>query len=327
VTERGARLLADIRAQPDVVRRLEVDPLPRGRRVRLVGHGSSGTAATYGAYVLRLAGVDAAVDSISLAIYYDAAPGFAGSTVLALSQSGETPDVLRYVELARRGGAHTVAVTNVAGSPLAEAADAVVDVGAGAESSIAATKTYTATVAALYLLAGGEQSRLREAADAMAQDVEELAAPAAAVAAELAALRSMFAIARGVELATARETALKTTELAGVAVTALSATEFAHGPFAAAGPRTPVWAVVSDAAGTAPVEAALQRAVAVGAPVVATRRLEGATHVLPVREAPDGRLAPLLSVVPGQLFARELALARGLDPDAPAHLTKVTAVP
>jgi glucosamine--fructose-6-phosphate aminotransferase (isomerizing) len=316
-----------VREQPGVIRRLAVDALPRGKRVRLVGHGSSQTAATYGAYALRLAGYDAAVDSISLAIYYGAEVDYADTVVLALSQSGETPDVLRYVELARRSGAHTVAVTNVADSPLAEAADAVVDVGAGPEAAIAATKSYTATVGALYLLSGGEASLLGETAAAMAQGIEALAAPAAALAQELVGAHGMFVIARGIELATAREVALKVTELCGLGATALSATEFAHGPFAAAGPAVPVWAIASGEAGQPSVEAAVERALSVGAPVVATGAVAGATHALPVPESPEPRLAPLLSVVPGQLFARALAAAKGLDPDVPAHLTKVTAVP
>ena len=122
--------------------------------VRMVGHGSSDNAASYGVYAFGLLPRWTALrDSISLSVYYGAEIDLSGSCIVALSQSGETPDVLAYVERARARGALTIAITNDPHSALGEAAELVLPLAAGEERSIAATKTYTAQVAALALLA------------------------------------------------------------------------------------------------------------------------------------------------------------------------------
>src|ERR671921_2877943 len=131
--------------------------------VRLVAHGSSDNAASYGVYAFGLLpGWAALRDSISLTVYSGARLDLAGSTVLALSQSGQTPDVIAHVERARAAGALTVALTNDPASDLAAAADAVLPLAAGPELSIAATKTYSNTVAALALLAAHAAGRGEE---------------------------------------------------------------------------------------------------------------------------------------------------------------------
>ena len=120
----------------------------------MVGHGSSDNAASYGVYAFGLLpGWTALRDSISLTVYYGAELDMTGCTVLALSQSGRTPDVVDYVERTRRSGAFTVAVTNDPDSALAAAAEAVLPLSAGTEQAVAATKTYMNQVAALGLLA------------------------------------------------------------------------------------------------------------------------------------------------------------------------------
>lgn len=135
-------------------------------------------------------------------------------------------------------------------------------------------------------------------------------------------------VARGVELATADEIALKLTEVAYVSAKALTATGMAHGPVAALEPGFPVWAVAADDPTLPAVAEAVARARDAGAPVIATGaaagRLEGAALTIETPPAGDGLLAPLLSVLPGQLAARALALTKGLDPGAPRHLRKVT---
>jgi glutamine---fructose-6-phosphate transaminase (isomerizing) len=162
----GGTLLAEIREQPEALRRLlehagayaEVAAEARRRRttlVRMIGHGSSDNAASYGVYAFGLLpGWSAMRDSISLSVYYGASVDLTGSCVVALSQSGQTPDVLEYVERARARGAYTVAITNEPDSALAHAAAAVLPLAAGPERSVAATKTYVNQLAALALLAG-----------------------------------------------------------------------------------------------------------------------------------------------------------------------------
>ena len=161
----GSLLLREIREQPAALTRLlehraEYEAVARLARdrgvniVRLVGHGSSDNAASYGVYAFGLLpGWTAFRDSISLSVYYGSEVDLHDSCVVALSQSGRTPDVLEYVDRARARGAFTIALTNESDSPLAESADAVLPLAAGPELGIAATKTYTTQVAALALLA------------------------------------------------------------------------------------------------------------------------------------------------------------------------------
>jgi len=136
--------------------------------VRLVGHGTSDNAASYGIYALGLLpGWTALRDSISLTVYYGASIDFGGSAVIALSQSGRTPDVVEYVTRARAGGALTIALTNEPESELGRAAELVLPLAAGPELAVAATKTYLNELAALALLAGGAVGRLHEVADGL----------------------------------------------------------------------------------------------------------------------------------------------------------------
>ena len=138
----------------------------------------------------------------------------------------------------------------------------------------------------------------------------------------------MFVIGRGIEFATAREIALKLLETCRVAAEPLTATELAHGPVAALDPLFPVWTIASDDETLPAVVEAAERVRAAGATLVASGdaadALVGAAYVLPVPKPPSPLLSPLLSVVPGQLFALALAQAKGLDPDHPAGLSKVT---
>jgi glutamine---fructose-6-phosphate transaminase (isomerizing) len=341
----GSRFLAEIREQPAALLRLleqrgeyaaVAESLSRKPLVRMVGHGSSDNAASYGVYAFGLlAGLTAMRDSISLSVYYDAKLDMAGSTVIALSQSGRTPDVLEYVIRARRAGAFTVAVTNEPESALAHEAEAVLPLAAGPERAVAATKTYLNTLGALALLAAHAGGRGEE----LASSVEQLAAQlgrylplmermVAALAVPFASVGRMFVIGRGPEFATAREIALKLLETCQIAAEPLTATDLAHGPVAALDPLFPVWAVAAADPTLEAVVEAVERARAAGATVIASgtaaEALADAQYLLPVPPPEEPLLAPLLSVVPGQLFAGAVARAKGLDPDRPRGLTKVT---
>jgi glucosamine--fructose-6-phosphate aminotransferase (isomerizing) len=341
-------MLAEIREQPSALRRLleqkselraAGDALiaRRPRAVRLVGHGTSDNAATYGVYALGLlSGWTAFRDSMSLTVYYDAPLDFAEAAVVAISQSGETPDVVEYVSRARSKGALTVALTNDDSSSLAHTSEHVVPLCAGPEHGVAATKTYVNSLAALALLAahaGGID--IAQAIHATAHVIEETVADversARRVAADFAYIGRLFVLGRGLELATAREIALKLQETCRVAADALTATDFAHGPVNAVDPLFPVWMIATRDANLPTVVEAARRARAAGATVVATGAaasdIDDSAYRLPTPAAPMPVLSPLVSVVPGQLFARALALTKGYDPDQPTHLTKVTRVP
>jgi glucosamine--fructose-6-phosphate aminotransferase (isomerizing) len=343
----GTQLLAEIREQPRALAALlehsreyeRVAAVARERdatTIRMVGHGSSDNAASYGVYAFGLLPRWTALrDSITLSVYYGAELDLSGSTVIGLSQSGRTPDVIEYVARARRAGAFTVALTNDTDSDLAQAAEAVLPLAAGAEHAVAATKTYLNQVAALALLAGhaaGDGARIAagvaaaaEALDALVPTLERAVAP---VANAFAFIGRMFVIGRGPEFATAREIALKLLETCRVAAEPLTATDLAHGPVAALDPQFPVWTIATHDETLPVVLEAAARVRETGATLVASGSaagdVPGADYVLPVPRPQAPLLAPLLTVVPGQLFAWALARAKGLDPDRPQRLTKVT---
>jgi glucosamine--fructose-6-phosphate aminotransferase (isomerizing) len=343
----GADFLAEIRAQPQALRALlehqrtyaQVATTARNRgatTVRMVGHGSSDNASSYGVYAFGLLPRWTALrDSITLTAYYEARLDMSGSTVIGLSQSGRTPDVIDYVSRARKLGAYTVALTNDVGSDLAAEAEGVLPLSAGPERAVAATKTYLNQVAGLGLLAAcaaGEgrcfADDIRATADLLEGAIPALEERVRTMALPFASIGRMFVIGRGTEFATAREIALKLLETCRVAAEPLTATALAHGPVAALDPLFPVWTIASDDETLRAVVEAAARVRAAGATLVASgdaaSLLADAAYALPVPKPPSPLLSPLLSVVPGQLFASALARARGLDPDRPAGLSKVT---
>jgi glucosamine--fructose-6-phosphate aminotransferase (isomerizing) len=193
-------------------------------------------------------------------------------------------------------------------------------------------------MAALALLAGqlaGEGPRytdgLRATAAALGEWLPATEPSLRSLAARLAPVERMLVLGRGPEFATARELALKLLEICRVAAEPLTATDLAHGPVAALDSMFPVWAIADDDATLPTVIEAVLRARAAGATVItsgpAADAVEGASISVPVPPPPLPLLAPLLSIVPGQLFAWALALQKGLDPDHPTGLLKVTLVP
>ncbi len=301
----GETFLAEVREQPDALRRLlehaaEVSAI--GTRIaeraphliRLVAHGTSDNAASFAVYAFGITGGRTATrDSISLTTYYGADIAFEHSVVVALSQSGRTPDVIAYAKRARAAGALTIAVTNDPESELADASDHVVRLCAGEEAAVAATKTYVNQLGALVLLAAGAAGRADEFGDLLAQvpdllerAIEESGRTVSQLAMAFAFTGRMFVIGRGVEYATARELALKLTETCGVAAEPLTATDLVHGPIAAVNALFPVWAVASDDAAFPAVQGAAERAAAAGATLIvsgpAADRIEGAAYRLPL---------------------------------------------
>ncbi len=344
--EPGARFRAEIREQPHALRRLLAHDAEfaqvahvmrkRGPLVRIVGHGSSDNAATYGVYAFGVLAESTALrDSIALTVYFDAAFDMSGSTVLGLSQSGQTPDVVEYLRRARKRGAFTVAVTNDPSSELAQVAEAVLPLDAGPELAVAATKTYLNQLAALALLAahvGGNGRRVgdgvKRVSDQLEQALPALEAQAEAVALPFAYVGRMFVIGRGPGFATARETALKLLETCRTAASPLTATDLAHGPMAVLDPLFPVWTIASRDQTLSAVREASARVREFGSTIVAcgdaANAIDGAAYRLPVPLPDMPLLSPLLSVVPGQLFAAALARGKGFDPDRPRGLSKVT---
>ena len=346
-------LRAEILEQPAVVARLIADPdgaIARvGRAIRvedidsvvIAARGTSDHAAIYAQYLF---GVDhrlpVALAAPSILSLYGVEPRFRRALVIGISQSGASPDVTGVVAAARRQGAPTIAITNDPGSALAGAAEFVIDLHAGAERAVAATKTYTAELVAVALLSGALHddpdgsrdgslpSALAMLPDALADALREEPA-AAAAAADFAAIRTCTVLGRGFELATAREWALKLKELAYVLADPYSSADFQHGPIALVEPDSPVFVVAPSGAASAELRQLAERLATYGADLLIVsddpgfRALGRAAMAIPAGLPPS--LSPIVSIVPAQLFALHLALAKGLDPEQPRHLTKVTA--
>jgi glucosamine--fructose-6-phosphate aminotransferase (isomerizing) len=335
----------EIGEQPDVVARLvarsaEIEAIARAVRVQHVEHvviaarGTSDHAAIYAQYLfgirLRLPVALAAPSIVSL---YHVEPVFARSLVIGISQSGASPDVVGVVDAARRQGQPTIAITNEPGSALAQAAEHVIDLEAGPERAVAATKTYTAELAAIALLVAalggddphGDFAGVPAALEA-ALGSEDAAREAAAAH---AAWRVCTVLGRGYEYATAREWALKLKELARVVADPYSAADFRHGPLALVERGYPVLAVATSGAVAADLVMLLREIREdFGADLVVVSDREdvraiGQWSIAVPAGVPD-HLAPIVSIVPAQLFAYHATRVRGLDPDAPRHISKVT---
>jgi glucosamine--fructose-6-phosphate aminotransferase (isomerizing) len=296
--------------------------------VIFTARGTSDHAALYAAYLTEIRlGVPAGLASPSAMTLYGARPDLRDCLVVGVSQSGGSPDLAEVLRVGRAQGALTLAVTNAPDSPLAAAADFHVDVHAGAERAVAATKTYTAELLTLYLLV--ESVLDPQQARASVADLPELAARTLAdpAATELAP-RYRFAdrvvtTGRGYAYPTARECALKLMETSYLAGLAFSGADLLHGPLAMADPDVPVLAVVGSGPGGESMRGVLDRLRERGADVVVVGSGDGPEPVL-TTPAVDERIAPMLDILPLQQLALALARARGEDPDAPRGLHKVT---
>ncbi len=332
-------MAAEIAEQPGVWRRIlarraEIDAVARAiaasspRFVLFAARGTSDHAALYGKYLTEvLLGLPAGLVSPSTITAYGAQPKLQETLLVAVSQSGGSPDLVQTLEQAQRGGALTLAVTNNAASPLARAAQLHLDVSAGAERAVAATKSYTAQLLTLFLLIdhlrGGDGTAalaLPDLGDAFLSDV----APAMrAQASRYRFAGRMVVTGRGYAYPSALEAALKLMETSYVAAQAFSGADLMHGPLAMLDSQVPVLAVAPDGVAGSAMVPALQRIRGSGADLFIVGGAAAGAHVL----LPPGvaeTLSPLIEILPFQLLALELAISRGEDPDAPRGLRKVT---
>jgi glucosamine--fructose-6-phosphate aminotransferase (isomerizing) len=328
----AANLLAGGRATADSIGARIRQAKPRG--FLIAARGSSDHAALYAKYLFgRRNRTVVSLAAPSLFTHYSSPPRLEGECVIGISQSGSSPDVIAVVEEAARQGALTVAITNDANSKLAGAAELVLPLGAGSERSVPASKTYTASLLALALLSQAidpdvafEQALAdvpRALAEALGHDVElDRLAPA------LLGPRAIV-LGRGFNLATAEEVALKLTETSYVLARAWSVADFEHGPIAVVDDGFPVLLVGGGGPVAADLEGVAKRLDGYGCRVIGI--YDGKAGAGREREAMVGidsglpeDLTPLTLAVLGQLLAHRVALARGIDPDRPRALNKVT---
>ena len=297
------------------------------RAVVTCARGSSDHAATYAKYLIETRlGVLTASAAPSIASVYRASQDLAGCLVLAVSQSGASPDLLACAQSARQAGALVVAIVNDPSSPLAAAADHCLPLHAGVEESVAATKTWIASVAALAQLvaAWARDAQLESALDAAPELLERAwALPWDEALERLARREHLFTIARGIGLAVAQEAALKCKETCGLHAESFSAAEVRHGPQALLAGGFPALAFGQDDEARSSLEALVRELVGRGVEVLAAGfHVEGAV-ALPALEA-DPAIQPMLLAQSFYRLANALAVVRGRDPDRPPNLRKVT---
>ncbi|GAA0652842.1 SIS domain-containing protein [Kutzneria viridogrisea] len=338
----GQHMSADIAAQPKiyadlVARQSELAGVAakiaerRPRFALLAARGSSDHAALYAKYLIEvLLQLPAGLVSPSTTTLYGARPDLTDVLLVSVSQSGGSPDLLEVTESARRQGALTVAVTNTPDSPLNLAAELSVDVGAGPEVAVAATKTYSATLLALYLLIdavrGGKGEQAAKLGELAQRTLDESQSAVDEAVQRFRFVNRVLTTGRGYSSATAAEAALKLAETSYLSARSYSGADLLHGPVAAVDAETGVLAVTSSGQGGAAMREVLDVVHSRGADVFAVgsaaAKVSAALRI-PVAESAE-EVAPMLEVLPVQRLALGLSLARGGDPDSPRGLNKVT---
>jgi glutamine---fructose-6-phosphate transaminase (isomerizing) len=308
----------------------------RTRQVLFIARGTSDNAAVYGSYLIQAhAGRLATLASPSIATTYRRRVDLAGVLAVALSQSGQTEEIVETVTWARDCGAQTLVITNGAGSPVTEAADVAFVTQAGAERAVPATKTFTTQLAALAVLAIGlgadlDPGQLREVPGVIEKMLADAAARAdlGPVVDELAGVQGVVVSGRGLAYSAALELALKLKEACYLHAMGISYADLLHGPIAVVDASTPAIVVAANSGPTLEGTVDLARrvtragarayAIGGGSPLASV-----SDRALPGPDLPEW-LAPIGLIVPGQLLTEALSLRLGLDPDSPRGLSKIT---
>ncbi|MFH5880003.1 SIS domain-containing protein [Arthrobacter sp. NA-172] len=303
-----------------------------------VARGSSDHAAMYGQYLAHnLLQIPALLSTPSTVTAFGTALRYPRSVMIAVSQSGESPDLLDTVVSGKRGDLPIIALTNNDSSTLAGISDIHVMLSAGEEISVAATKTYTAELLGLYALfslASGVsweaiEDRLALAVKVATSIVADMGPEVSHLTETINGSDRVLVVGRGYSMSSAKEGALKLMETNALAASGWSAADATHGPLGQVIPGTPVILLTASRAGRESVEtfgAAAEalggRTITIGVP---NAEFAGSALLANINwEAVDAGLIPLLEIIPIQFLALELALKRGKNPDQPTGLSKVT---
>jgi len=341
-----SHLYREIHEQPAVLRALIERERPgikrlasaiRARGVDYIVIAARGTSDNAGRYAQYLFGAMnefmVALATPSLYSIYQRPPRFGNALVIGISQSGKSPDIVSVLAEARRQGAMTAAITNFPGSDLARQAEHVITLHAGEEHSIAATKTYTASLAAIAALSAEltDDEQMRQALIAIPEKVEGLLALSpqiGALAERYRYMRDCVVLGRGYSYATAFEFALKMKELTYTIAEPYSSADFMHGPLALIEHGFPAFVVTPSGVLLAEMMQFVQTLRQREAEIVMISddadALALGRAAIPLPAGVPEWLSPLTSIVPCQLFAMHLAAVRDFDPDHPRGLRKVT---
>jgi glucosamine--fructose-6-phosphate aminotransferase (isomerizing) len=295
-----------------------------------IARGSSDNAAALVAYLVAMRlQLPAASLPPSLASVYRTTLRLERACVLAISQSGESPDLNLALEHAKAGGACTLALINQTGSALSRAADLALEIGAGPELATAATKSFVLSVTAgLHLVAAwARDAALLEELRRFPQTLEKKPLAGWDAALDLlAGAQDAFVVGRGPTLPVAQEIALKLKEVSGLHAEAVSAAELLHGPVSIAAPGRPAIVLAGDRQSRPSLEEAVKRLSDAGAPVLVLSSADGLCRLVAHgwSSAVGGALEPLAALHAVYPFIAALGRARGRDPDRPPHLMKIT---
>ena len=299
----------------------------------LVARGSSDNAALFGRYLLEITtGIPVSLSAPSVHTIYKAKLKLDHALVVGVSQSGEGEDINRVLENARQGGAYTVGITNEPNSTMTNLVDEILLTHGGRERSVAATKTFTGQMLLFYMLAAElteSQSSIRyEAIPVFVERALEQKPAILELVQRYVFMENCVVVGRGLAYANAYELALKLMETCYVVAERFSSADFLHGPLAMVERHFPVILFAPPGEMLPGVKSLIERLRELHADTLAiTSDIESAglcTRSIVMPREIDEFLAPIPYIVPGQLFAALLAEAKGLDPDSPRSLSKVT---
>lgn len=335
IHEQPAVLRQLITREHQVIRRLAA--AIRARQVDYVVIAARGTSDNAGRYAQYLLGavnrLVVALATPSLFSIYKQPPRFANALVIGISQSGKSPDIVSVLAEARRQGALTAAITNFPDSDLGRQTEHVITLHAGDEKSIAATKTYTASLAAIAALSAelAQQSAMQEALEAVPDAVAatlKLSDEIGSVVERYRYMNECVVLGRGYNYATAFELALKLKELTYTIAEPYSSADFMHGPLALIEHGFPAIVVAPSGVVLPEMQEFIQTLKQREAEIIAISddldTLSLARVPLQLPQAVPEWLSPIVAIVPGQLFSMHLAKVRDFDPDHPRGLRKVT---
>jgi glucosamine--fructose-6-phosphate aminotransferase (isomerizing) len=340
-----SRMMQEIKEQPEALRRTlgaesrhakEFRRFAQGRKFRmivLVARGTSDNAALFGRYLLELTtGIPVALAAPSIHTLYHARLDLKGTLMIGISQSGESTDVNLVLRSGRRQGAHTIGITNEPRSTMAGIVDEVFTVRAGRQRTVAATKTYTGQLLALYIIASSLGSAIRfDDINRIPDWVEQaltLERPIREIAERHRYIRQAVAVARGLNYANAFEFALKLMETCYVLAERFSAADFLHGPIAMVDRDLPIFLFLPPGPCYRTLAALERKLRGMRAEtVIFTSKgvpLPRAARAIRIPAAIPEICTPIPYIVPAQIFTALLAEAKGLDPDKPRFLKVIT---
>jgi glucosamine--fructose-6-phosphate aminotransferase (isomerizing) len=338
-------LETEIFEQPQVIRNFLQEEASQVERIArnisgsfgyvvIAARGTSDNAARYAKYLFGARNqLQVALAAPSLFTLYSKPPDFSGALVIGISQSGQSPDIVAVLQEARKQGRPTLAITNAKDSPLAKTADHLILIHAGEERAVAATKTYTASLLSIALLSYylGDHfediNQIQRLPDLLTETLDHLQSPLKRIE-RYRYMEHCAVIGRGYNYASAYEIALKIKELTHILAEPYSSADFLHGPIGMVQDGFPVIVIGPSGAVYQDIQDLVHRLKDLNCELLVISNqpelLEQAQLPLPLPEKVPEWLSPILAVLPGQLVGLYLAQAKGLDPDQPKGLHKVT---